>query len=509
MMCVGVLFFLRVVVLPGVGVWSFFCPSWTTTTSSSSWCRGTTKRVVVRRADESWSAELRQAKGGPWLQDPSLGGEARTKNERLLEWLQDEGVWVSEKSGWGVAPHALALATETFDEAENEKSGRGLLARRPITQDQQLIRMPLRLCLTKAKAVDSGVANESDNEYVALAKLLIAEKKKKSTQSFWSSYLDVLPSVADIAPAFAWDDDLRCLEGSPCLKATESMKKKLRDEYLAAFSDDDDDDEEISLSNSSIVSFGDWEWAFAILFSRAIRLSSGSQELLALVPYVDFINHSPFSSSYVGLEDAPPRMPWDPVLEDHVVLYADRSYKKFEQIFISYGPKSNSDLLLLYGFALERNPFNSVNVRFRALPANDPLYDDKKRFVESFGSRIQSAFPLYADRFADEMLQYLRLLVLTENQLRRAGASTLDDLDFSTIVSDDNEHDVLDAIKLACQDALTRYPSSSSTEQSLPAAFQTRNLRMATRLVATEKRILEQTIRAATKKQADLRRPSF
>lgn len=34
----------------------------------------------------------------------------------------------------------------------------------------------------------------------------------------------------------------------------------------------------------------------------------------------------------------------------------------FWQVYISYGPKSNADLLLLYGFSLDRNPYNSVDV---------------------------------------------------------------------------------------------------------------------------------------------------
>ena len=32
------------------------------------------------------------------------------------------------------------------------------------------------------------------------------------------------------------------------------------------------------------------------------------------------------------------------------------------QVFINYGEKSNSDLLLLYGFALDRNPHDAVEV---------------------------------------------------------------------------------------------------------------------------------------------------
>ena len=45
-----------------------------------------------------------------------------------------------------------------------------------------------------------------------------------------------------------------------------------------------------------------------------------------------------------------------------MVVFADRPFKKMEQFFISYGQKSNAELLLLYGFSLDRNPFNSVEI---------------------------------------------------------------------------------------------------------------------------------------------------
>lgn len=46
-----------------------------------------------------------------------------------------------------------------------------------------------------------------------------------------------------------------------------------------------------------------------------------------------------------------------------ITIYADKDYKKMEQVYISYGQKSNADLLLLYGFCLDRNPFNSVEIK--------------------------------------------------------------------------------------------------------------------------------------------------
>lgn len=98
-------------------------------------------------------------------------------------------------------------------------------------------------------------------------------------------------------------------------------------------------------------------WSFVMLFSRAARLSSkqGGEEL-ALVPYADLMNHNPYSNTYIDAQKS--GMPLFSRKEE-VAVYADRSYKKFEQIFINYGDKGNGDLLLLYGFALDRNPFDS------------------------------------------------------------------------------------------------------------------------------------------------------
>lgn len=101
-------------------------------------------------------------------------------------------------------------------------------------------------------------------------------------------------------------------------------------------------------------------WSFVMLFSRAARLSNkiGGEEL-ALVPYADLMNHNPYSNTYIDAQRS--GMPLVSRIEK-VAVYADRSYKKFEQVFINYGEKGNADLLLLYGFALERNPFDAGGI---------------------------------------------------------------------------------------------------------------------------------------------------
>lgn len=63
---------------------------------------------------------------------------------------------------------------------------------------------------------------------------------------------------------------------------------------------------------------------------RAIRLGGLSTgEAVALVPYADLFNHNPFANSYI---DA--RQSGFFTKIDEVVVYADRSYKKMEQVTI-------------------------------------------------------------------------------------------------------------------------------------------------------------------------------
>merc|ERR1719424_1967138 len=123
-----------------------------------------------------------------------------------------------------------------------------------------------------------------------------------------------------------------------------------------------------------------------MLFSRAIRLDALSNgPAVALVPYADLINHSPFSTAYVNAQKG------EKIAgglfgqeDDTVVVFADRPFKKMEQFFISYGQKSNAELLLLYGFSLDRNPFNSVEISVGLLE-EDPLYSEKYAFLQAPG----------------------------------------------------------------------------------------------------------------------------
>jgi len=438
-------------------------------------------------------------------------------NAKLISWLSEEGdVYLSEESTWGEAPHPMAISTETKDEITNESSGRGLLARRDINDGDNLLKVPIKLCLTKAsarKALGKDALPREINEYLAVACHLIQERYVLGEKSFWKPYIDVLPETEEVNPTFTWsDDDLAFLNGSPVIAATKSLQMKLRREYDSLLGGED------GLCNrfpdrfpKEHYTYENWIWAFTMLFSRAIRLRSLAEgETLAMVPYADLINHSPFSQAYIDAQEGGDWLFSSG--EEEVILYADRGYRRMEQIYISYGQKSNAELLLLYGFAVERNPYNSVDVTVAIAPLTesfvkelnddsipiDPLAEEKVAFLESAGRKSLVDFPCYADRYPVELLEFLRLMQMTPDDTR---GRPLNDFDYARTISMANEAAVLTSVIEAVTRQLEKYPNHEEDDAALikdKGMFRllSYNQRMAIRHRRNEKRLLKRTIAA-------------
>jgi len=438
-------------------------------------------------------------------------------NAKLISWLSEEGdVYLSEESTWGEAPHPMAISTETKDEITNESSGRGLLARRDINDGDNLLKVPIKLCMTKAsarKALGKDALPREINEYLAVACHLIHERHVLGEKSFWKPYIDVLPETEEVNPTFTWsDDDLAFLNGSPVIAATKSLQMKLRREYDSLLGGED------GLCNrfpdrfpKEHYTYENWIWAFTMLFSRAIRLRSLAEgETLAMVPYADLINHSPFSQAYIDAQEGGDWLFSSG--EEEVILYADRGYRRMEQIYISYGQKSNAELLLLYGFAVERNPYNSVDVTVAIAPLTesfvkelnddsipiDPLAEEKVAFLESAGRKSLVDFPCYADRYPVELLEFLRLMQMTPDDTR---GRPLNDFDYARTISMANEAAVLTSVIEAVTRQLEKYPNHEEDDAALikdKGMFRllSYNQRMAIRHRRNEKRLLKRTIAA-------------
>ena len=477
----------------------------------------------------------------------------------LCAWLAENGVYMEDRSTWGKAPHGLLIADGTTD--EGEPCGRGLLAKREIRTGESMFEVPLHLCMTRGVADRRferlGVPEMAGvDDYLALASLLLYEDELRARRgrgecehgSFWDPYLRMLPRLdtpldsSDASPLnllWLWsEDDLAWLEGSPALMAARLLRDKIDREYADMLSGVYSRHPQVFETDSAFT-LEKFRWAFGILFSRAALMPSDAQTL-ALVPYADLVNHSPFSDAYIDMQSSSTRYAFRPAWksrrhhwlagalsrggrgDDHraapgeypnaedvreppdreIVAYSDREYNPLDQIFVSYGQKSNAELLLFYGFVSERNPYNSVemSVSLRThAPQDDPLLGRKMAFLQECGRdpHEPERFPLFADRYPMELRQFLRFAHLTEDDV--AGAADLEQVDVTRPVSAANERASVQALVDACRKALAAYPTSADEDDlaladSQMAALLTLNQRLAIRLRRSEKRILDKTI---------------
>lgn len=149
----------------------------------------------------------------------------------------------------------------------------------------------------------------------------------------------------------------------------------------------------------------------------------------------------------------------------YVMLKTDRKYGPKEQVFDSYGRRSNDELLLLYGFSLETNVHNYVEIPLTELWECTELAEPKRSWLAVNGidqDEMQSIF-LYRGRWPKEMMLLLRLLVLTREEIgvRREYAvhKTLKDMDLATPVAPDVEERALKALRKLIAEVLSKCPA--------------------------------------------------
>ncbi|CAE7308108.1 LSMT-L, partial [Symbiodinium pilosum] len=417
-----------------------------------------------------------------WLK--GRGATKRRKleeNSRLEKWLEQNGVWLSETASWGQPAAGVSMAVETREQTENEVSGRGLVARRDIEQYEDLARVPQKLLLTKEQSREifgEECISSSMSEYPAIALQLIHEKFVMKEESFWAPYISVLPSTEEIGASFSWPDEEldTLLNGSISRNMSIYLKDQVREEFekfqATIFQKFPDKFPSDAFTHENYV------WAYAVLFSRAVRLDfpdgPDEEDMVALVPYIDLINHNPNSESRIRGVSEGADVPGISSTERYVVVRSDRYYNKYEQIYISYGRKSNAQLLMLYGFSMERNTQDFVTISAGQLMETSPFADVKKKILEELEVPPEGVFPLYRDRFTGEMMMYLRLAILqpadldldddaSPNQVYKA----LKQLDIKRATGEVSERGALICLRGIIQELQDAYPTTLQEDEAL------------------------------------------
>lgn len=170
-----------------------------------------------------------------------------------------------------------------------------------------------------------------------------------------AAHVETLPRAFDTA--FYWsEEERRELAGTVCLRDTLNLIEETREDYesierkLEAIGEKD-------WMRERGIDYERYAWARSNLWSRQCDLlKPDGTRTRAMVPTFDIFNHSP---------EAPLGKTHKLNAEEGLVtVYAGKDYEVGEQAFISYGSgeAANAKLLTWYGFCVENNPYEELDL---------------------------------------------------------------------------------------------------------------------------------------------------
>jgi len=221
-----------------------------------------------------------------------------------------------------------------------------------------LLEIPLERAFTlDAARVDADMATvipccARHDDVVALHVCLERHRGEGAARA---AHVETLPRAFDTA--FYWsEEERRELAGTVCLRDTLNLIEETREDYesierkLEAIGEKD-------WMRERGIDYERYAWARSNLWSRQCDLlKPDGTRTRAMVPTFDIFNHSP---------EAPLGKTHKLNAEEGLVtVYAGKDYEVGEQAFISYGSgeAANAKLLTWYGFCVENNPYEELDL---------------------------------------------------------------------------------------------------------------------------------------------------
>ncbi|TYG56453.1 hypothetical protein ES288_D08G064600v1 [Gossypium darwinii] len=281
---------------------------------------------------------------------------------------------------------------------------RGLVALKKINRGEKLLLVPpslssLQIQDWSSPEVGHVLKQHNVADLPLLATYLISEANLQKS-SRWSNYISSLPRQP--YSLLYWTRS----ELDRYLKASQIRLRAI--ERIADITGTFDDlrrrifSKHPHLFPKEVFNLVTFRWSFGILLSRLIYLSSMDGKV-ALVPWADMLNHSCEVETYLNYDKS----------SQAVVFTTDRAYQSGEQVFISYGKKSNAELLLSYGFVPKEgtNLNDSVELPL-SLKISDKCYKQKLKALKKHGlSASSQCYPIQISGWPLELMAYAYLTV--------------------------------------------------------------------------------------------------
>ncbi|KJE89095.1 hypothetical protein CAOG_00643 [Capsaspora owczarzaki ATCC 30864] len=385
------------------------------------------KRTRIRRPsssssdDEDVEQEQRQQLGEE--QQPNQG-------ETTMTQLPVEQPDTPETRMTNFLSWARDMAGGVFDKIELRTTGpegdRGFFATCDLAPGDELASMPIATIISEQLASRSpvGMAMLSSPMLkrrgvtpipgrTLICAYLIANRGKLDSPFY--HYINILPQT--YSDPLWWNDaELDHLDGTNIGGYIQERRNQVRNQFLNVFPVLSR--EQPALFPKDVFTYEAYLWAFSTCSSRAFPLrvtvnpTTGVEShaignpmkepcVECLLPLLDMMNHQ-FGASITWFTD-----------ETSVRFFTGAKVRKGEQVYNNYGPKSNEELLMGYGFCLPNNEADHVKIQLTV--GNDPDGEAKLAILRWHGLSLTHF--LHNRSVPVELFSALRVLVMTPAEI--------------------------------------------------------------------------------------------
>ena len=366
---------------------------------------------------------------------------------------------------------------------------RGVLAKKNIMKNEIIMTIP-KECLISLETVLETEYGKKIGEFMykelyspkhcLLTSFLLYEEKNPK----YKYYFDLLPNDFSNFPIFYIQEELDLLKGSPFLKQISTKKDDIKYDYNKLCE---------HISDFNQFSFLKFCQARILISSRIFGIQMKNKKTDVLVPFADLLNHK-----------RPKQTQWyyDDSIESFVIQ-ATENIEEGNEIFDSYGKKTNARFLLHYGFCLDDNDTSEFNMTV-TFNESHPLFKQKKIFFEN-EKEYTRTFNLNNSFYQSEILELLSFIrfILFDDELYLLynSISSKEDINTDEIntvyyyikpIDIKLEIKVLKYFRNLCRKALGKYPTTFEEDENKfrnekDISFNVRNILL---LLMSEKTIL-------------------
>ncbi|XP_049875121.1 actin-histidine N-methyltransferase [Pectinophora gossypiella] len=323
-------------------------------------------------------------------------GSRQANIDKYLHWLKENGAQF-----------------EGVDISEFEGYDLGLKATKEFKEGSLILTVPSKVMMTEKDAKESPLSAFisvdpllQNMPNITLALYLLLEKN--NPDSFWRSYIDVLPEKYSTILYFT-SEELAEIRPSPVFESSLKLYRSIARQYAYFYNKIHTLDLPVLKDLQDIFTYDNYRWAVSTVMTRQNNIQLADCDVTAFIPLWDMCNHehgkitTDFNKELSRGE-----------------CYALRDFKQGEQVFIFYGARSNADLFLHNGFVYPNNQYDSLSLAL-GISASDPQRETKLALLSKLGLAGVTHYSLYKgdSPISAELLAFIRIFNMNPDQITK------------------------------------------------------------------------------------------